>query len=131
MEHKNWDKLFEFIAKIERTEKFAVVHETVSSNGVTRPSHLEPMPIVVDFMKLIYGLDLIIKFDWMQWEEGSDILNQKDYDFSQLSTLDLCKVLTVIVRSDRFCEGALVMRFEDGTIFKILKAIQHSVHLGH
>lgn len=123
MEHKDLDKLSELIAKIEQTEKFAVIREAVSKNGVTQPGYLEPMPIVDDFFHLVYELDLIVKFDWMHWEEGGKILNQKDYDFSQLSKHDLCKVLTVIVRGDRFYEGTLVMRFKDGTILKILKAI--------
>jgi hypothetical protein len=36
----------------------------------------------------------------------------------------LCKLLTAIVRSDRFVEGNLIAFFENSTILKILRGLE-------
>jgi len=69
-----------------------------------------------------------VVFDWMNWDEGEAILHQyKTFDFKQLKVISLCKLLTAIIRSDRFCEGSLVSSFKNGTILKILTAMQDRV----
>ena len=52
-----------------------------------------------------------------------NILKQEHYDFNLLDTLTLCKLLTTIVRADRFTDGLLISFFEKSTILNILKAI--------
>lgn len=37
-------------------------------------------------------------------------------------------LITAIVRNVRFCEGALVSSFKDGTILKIVKALKKNVN---
>ncbi len=63
----------------------------------------------------------------MKWEEGSKILNNSPMSFHQYDLTTLCKLLTMIIRADRFNDGFLIMNFNDGTIFKIVAAIQGKV----
>ena len=39
-----------------------------------------------------------------------------------------CKLITAIVRNDRFCEGALVSAFNSGLILNILKSIEKEIN---
>jgi len=39
----------------------------------------------------------------------------------------LLKILTAFIRNNRFCDGALAARFEDGTIEKILKELKKNI----
>jgi len=63
----------------------------------------------------------------MKWAEGQDILSKADYDFDSLDLVTKCKLITAIVRSDRFSEGALVSAFNSGVVLRILKSIEREV----
>ncbi len=47
-----------------------------------------------------------------------------DFDYTTLDTVTLCKLLTVIVTTDRFCEGFFVSCFEKGVMQAILNALK-------
>jgi O-acetyl-ADP-ribose deacetylase (regulator of RNase III) len=66
-------------------------------------------------------------FEWMQWDEGVPILKHKQFDLSSLNIITLCKLLTVIIHSNHFCEGGLESNFENGDILRILKAMEKKV----
>ncbi len=57
--------------------------------------------------------------------------NDKNFDFDSVDIPTKCKLITAIVRNDRFCEGALVSAFESGLILKILKSIKRQLGLDH
>jgi len=75
------------------------------------------------FQQMAYDLDLVLRFDWMNWaggEEGCNLLA----DPSAVETADLDqlrKLLTVFIRQDRFCEGALAQAFDRGFITAICR----------
>ena len=46
------------------------------------------------------------------------------FDFDTVDILTICQLFTAIVRSDRFCEGALDSAFESGIVLKLLKSLQ-------
>ena len=48
----------------------------------------------------------------------------KEFDFNVIDIPKKCKLVTAIIRNDRFCEGALISAFESGLILKILKSIK-------
>lgn len=52
----------------------------------------------------------------------------ESFDFDSADLIKKCKLITAIVRNDRFCEGALVSAFESGLILKILKSIEKTVN---
>lgn len=114
-----WDKFFGLIPEIEKTNGFSFTPEIDTLKGPT------PLKVVQDFLYLFHELDLKVVFGWASWTEGHNILNQQTFNFEMLDTYTLYKLLTTIVRADRFNEGFLISRFEDGTVLKILKAIRN------
>ena len=119
---QDWQPLIELIPKVESTSKFGEWEE----ENILFPYCIEA-PIVSEFLHIVYRLPIIISFDWGAWEEGRKIASNDDFD---LDTLDLpakCKLITSIVRSDRFCEGTLVSAFESGLILRILKSIEKQI----
>lgn len=74
---------------------------------------------VSDFIDLCYREGFILQFDWSEWyaDNHERPIDEMDYE-------DTCKLLTAIVRSDRFNDGALLNAFQNGTIAHILERIK-------
>ena len=72
-------------------------------------------------------MPIIISFDWGAWEYGREITSNDEFDFDTLDIPEKCKLITAIVRNDRFCDGALVSAFESGLISRILKSIEKQI----
>jgi hypothetical protein len=75
-----------------------------------------------DFLNAVYQAGWILKeFDWAKWAHGPE--GQKlATDRKALSEADegqLAKLLTALVRQDRFVEGALTGAFESGLLLAI------------
>ncbi len=108
---RDWDRLFDLIPEIERTQDFRGYAEIISKTvGVIGELRINPV------------------FDWMQWKEGEAMASSREYDYSQLDTITLCKLLAAIIRADRFTEGFLAGCFHRGVMAKILRALKNNVH---
>ncbi|OFX52733.1 MAG: hypothetical protein A2046_05500 [Bacteroidetes bacterium GWA2_30_7] len=59
--------------------------------------------------------------------EGKEIINNKELDYNCLEIETLCKLFTLIIRNDRFNDGFLVHNLQNGTIFKIIKALEFKI----
>ncbi|MEA5032131.1 MAG: DUF6508 domain-containing protein [Sphaerochaeta sp.] len=114
-----WKKLFDLIPEIENTTYFG---EVTCKDGIIYPSTWAE--IVNRFHEYVYEIGLVVDFDWPHWDEGKQILSIEDPDLFKYPAVTLCKLLTAIVRSERFVEGNLIAYFEDGTILKILRALE-------
>ncbi len=69
------------------------------------------------------GAWIIVGFDWMTWlrtEEG-EALRDRPEALAAANPDDLAKLLTAIIRSDRFVEGSLVGAFESGLLARIAR----------
>ncbi len=125
---EEWKKLFDLIPEIEKTEKF-----TKGGGVVKEPDNpdvyiINPViekKIVWDFRNIMNELDLLIDFDWMDWDEGREIASNQD--FEGRDTITLLKLISAFIRNDHFCEGALAARFEERSIEKILKQIKKNI----
>ena len=64
---------------------------------------------------------IVTGFDWMTWLQTDDGASFRDRPeaLAAASTDDLAKLLTAIVRSDRFVEGSLAGAFESGLLARI------------
>ena len=64
---------------------------------------------------------IVTGFDWMTWLQTDDGASLRDRPeaLAAASTDDLAKLLTAIVRSDRFVEGSLAGAFESGLLARI------------
>ena len=127
--NSNWAKLFRLIAEIERTTSFGEMEggDKNRDGSMTMP-YVNPTKVVDDFLKISYEIGIIPVFDWTSWSEGRELINDRKTDYSKLNTVTLCKLLTVIIRADRFNEGFLVSCFENGIILKILKGLKQNVY---
>ncbi len=70
---------------------------------------------------------LLVNFDWVNWDEGRAMAADIDFDFDRVDIPTLCKIMTAVIRNDRFCDGALVLAFESGLMPKILQSIERRV----
>jgi len=124
----DWKPLMELIPIIERTGKFSEIDGEVKiKDGVMILPHENQHDVVCRFQDIAYKMPIIIDFDWGSWDEGRKMLNDESFDYDSIDILTKCKLITAIVRNDRFCEGALVDAFESGQILKILKAIEKQI----
>lgn len=121
----DWQQLFDILTEINQTKSFGeIIGGKKLSNGSIMMPFWVPAEIVERFLKLVYKLGIVPVFDWMNWKEGKKILCDKNKDYTLLNTITLCKLLTTIIRADRFNDGFLISCFEDGTISKIIKGLQ-------
>ena len=125
---KDWQPLFELIPAIRKTTKFAEMKGGENNDqGISQIPYYSVAAIVTKFLEIVYRLPIIISFDWGAWDEGRKIVRDKNFGFDKLDIPTKCKLITAIVRNDRFCEGALVSAFESGLILKILESIERQI----
>jgi hypothetical protein len=123
----DWNRLFALLSEIDATEKFGEIKGADKiTDGFTTFPYWSSSDIVDKVFRLIKELDLVPVFDWTSWDEGNRILKSQEFDYSTLDTITLCKLLTTIVRTDRFSDGFLVLNFENGVVPKILRAIKQN-----
>jgi len=124
----DWEKLFALIPIIESTKEFVIEGGVTEDENDPESFTIAPITevkVVFDFERIMYKLGLIIPFDWIEWDEGREIVEKGN--FSNLDTITLLKTLTAFIRNNRFCDGALAERFEDGTVEKVLREVKKNV----
>lgn len=122
-----WDRLFSLLPEIEATKKFGELKggEILGDGSFTFP-YWSSSEIVDRVFELIHELDIVPVFDWTSWDEGKTILKNQNFNYSNLDTITLCKLLTTIIRANRFNDGFFILSFENGVIPKIIKAIKQN-----
>ena len=128
-QQKDWQLLFDLLPEIRKTKKFGklVGAKEMQDGNLSIPFWLED-EIVSRFFNAAYLLGIVLVYDWARWEEGIEILNSPDPDFYKYDLETLCKLLTFIVRCDKFCEGYLINCFETGQMRHIIEALQAKVY---
>ncbi|MES2255147.1 MAG: DUF6508 domain-containing protein [Pseudomonadota bacterium] len=85
------------------------------------------------FVKMAYDSGWVVTdFDWAEWQ-GSEECNSLFLDRAFLVRADenqLARLLTAIIRKDRFAEGMLVHAFESGLMLAIAERAEALVSLG-
>ncbi len=126
----DWKPLLDLIHRIERQISFSQRRDKVRSenNSIIMPLSVEA-PIVDEFREIVYQIPIMIDFDWSGWDEGRKMASDENFDYDTIDIPTKCKLITVIVRKDRFCDGALAAAFQKGTILKILKSIERQISM--
>lgn len=106
---KDLKPLFDLIPIIKTTEDF------------TRS------PLVQEFPKLAYESKIMIDFDWSEWNEGTEIVEDINFDYSTLDSVSLCKLLTAVVQSESYVHNGLIDYFEDGIILELLENLKDKI----
>ena len=128
---QNLEKLLSLIPKIKNTQSFGEpAGGEKSEDGSISFPFMVPAPVVSEFHTMVYDLDIIFPFDWMEWKEAPQLLKDPDTDFSRFDLLELRKLITVMVRADRFVEGFLEGCFENGNVLRILEAMERRGGVG-
>ncbi len=122
---EDWQPLVDLIPEIERTTVFGKESgfELIEPGVHTLP-YWEEADIVRRFSDLCYRLGIVINFDWPCWDEGRELVNVDLSKINNLDLLTLCKLITAIIRNDRFCDGALISSFENGCMPTILRRVR-------
>lgn len=93
-------------------------------NGVIQMPYINKDPIITDFLEFMYDNHLVVVFDWSKWDGGREWYKiEDDSKYNQLDTGTALKLLTAVIRNDRFNEGALVSAFDSGDFPKIINRL--------
>ncbi len=117
----DWQDLLNLIPVLEEKESYG------RWSGEEQQPYLIPSEEVRQFQKLVYDLGLVVVYDWSRWEKGHTAWRLKAYDFNNMDVPELCKMITLLVRADRFTEGFLVEAFERRVVLRILLALRQKV----
>ena len=86
--------------------------------------HVEEHAAIKPFVRLAYDDGWVLAgFDWPSWDEGRAIAGDPD----RVKTVDLLtirKIITALVRNERFCDGSLQAAHGRGVIQAILQRIE-------
>ncbi|GIW20847.1 MAG: hypothetical protein KatS3mg065_1143 [Chloroflexota bacterium] len=75
------------------------------------------------FVDEMYRLGWVVRFDWPHWAaspEGRRLLSDPEA-IGSASAEDLARIITTIVREERFSEGALADAFDRGVLTAVAR----------
>lgn len=125
---KDWQPLLKLIPEIENTKSLGkVTGGGIDEKGAFALPHMEPDEIVYEFREIVYSMPIMINFDWASWDEGRKMVSDENFVFDNVDIPIKCKIITAIVRNDRFCEDDLVTGFKSGSTLRILHSIKHQI----
>lgn len=128
---QDWQPLLDLIPEIEKSTRFAEFKRGErNKEGVIQMPYYEPASVVSRFLEIVYDIPIMISFDWGSWDDGERMVNDEKFDFDTIDLVTKCKVVTALVRNDRYCEGTLVSAFESGLILEILRSIEREISAG-
>lgn len=95
------------------------VGATETGAHIIEMPYFEPSETLCAFSSFLYELELVVPFDWNAWIDHRSL-----EEISLDSGVDAIKMLTAIIRKDRFCDGQLACCVEDGTIARIFRVLE-------
>lgn len=78
----------------------------------------ETPEVADEFVLKSYEVGLIVSFDWMSWVDERQM-----EDIEIKNRIEAVRMLTSLVRADRFVEGALVAGFSNGTMRRVYEGL--------
>ncbi|MFZ5391931.1 MAG: DUF6508 domain-containing protein [Patescibacteria group bacterium] len=120
--------LIDLIPEIQAKTTFGnIIIKQSNPDGSFPAPYYEEAPIVQKFRLAAQKSEIIVPFDWRNWEEGRKMLADQDFDFATVDIDTIYKIFTFIIRNDRFCDGFLIKCFESGLILKLLFSLKKYV----
>src|SRR5262245_26348819 len=110
-----------------KTAGFKFGHWTESSSdqpGVMILPYFSLSEMAWSFEQTAYDLGWVLcDFDWPTWKQTSEAQTLRDdvQALAQATPEQLARLLTVCIRQDRLCEGALEAAFKSGLLTRILE----------
>ena len=94
---------------------------------VNRSPGLVPYPMLSEqassFLEACYAHNFVQAFNWGEWVEENRELAENGFGIEELDLEGVVKLLTSLIRGDRFCGGLLLAAMEDSRIFRILNQL--------
>ena len=89
--------------------------------GITEMPYTILGDTALAFVEACYEADWVMDFDWPEWIRSGEAngLTELAAVRERATPLDLAKLLTALIRQDRFVEGALMGAFESGLLTAI------------
>ena len=114
-----YDEIVNYLGSFHKVK----IDESISGGTISMP-YDDSAEIVIKTMQFLYDKKLIVEFDWVSWSEGHAIIRSVGSDkFDNISLIDAFKVLTAVVRSDKFNDGAFARFFESDDARLLFKQI--------
>ena len=131
LSNEDWEPLLRLIPEIEKITKFGKWQGGGEGDGTTEspytmPYHVEA-PIVRKFVGIAYKIPIMVVFSWGNWSKLNTFLKDKSFNFDTIDIPTKCKIITAIIRADRFCDGATSGEFESGVVLRVLKSIKQQL----
>lgn len=98
----------------------------VPSEGTIILGYSDISPKALAFVDAAYQYGWIQPFAWVDWRESDEaekLLNDRAY-LAQASVEELSRLLTAIVRQDRFLDGVLLGEFRNGLMAAVARRAQ-------
>ncbi len=94
------------------------------ARGVTQLRYYAWHPIVSRAYQFIYDRDIDFVFDWSSWEEGRELFtSERPNKYAALDDVTIRKLLTAVVRGERFAEGTWLTACERGDVTLLLRRL--------
>jgi hypothetical protein len=102
------------------------VPSTTRDDGVIELGWFEMSDEAQAFVAEMYDLGWVYEFDWGRWlgSEAGRRLSSGPEAVTSATAADLAKLLTAIIRSERFSDGSIAGAFESGLLLAICRRAQ-------
>lgn len=97
--------------------------EEAEPGVITLPESILSMP-AMEFIDAAYAMNWVMRgFDWSEWMQTPEAIALRDNPeaLGQATPPQLGKLLTVVIRQDRFVDGSLAEAFDSGLLTAILR----------
>ena len=91
------------------------------------PSAEDPTSHIGTFMQAVYDNELVVDFDWGQWEDTAEQFLHPVV-MANAALPDLVRLLTLHVRKERFCWGHLEEMVRNGHLHQLLQRLHQIRH---
>lgn len=120
----NIDNILKYLPLLEdRTKKFYVEAPQDKPDITVLPFYLLT-GIGLKLYEDLYKEGFVTKFKWADWIYEAGEYSADDEKLSKADLKDIRRLLTIIIRQDRFCEGLLEEAIESGFMLKIFRRLK-------
>jgi hypothetical protein len=117
--HRLWSAVDEVLT--EDPESQASWRFKNSDGSLTMP-HVDYSDAIHRMTETLYGVDAIVSFPWMKWDFKSAYPGGQGLDTAAVA--DAARVLTAVVRAERFSDGTILAALGDGTLPSALQRLR-------